>query len=66
MNADTPEMRKAIGAASSPKGKKKKNAWFKSVAHGEFLGDVIFNYIDLMEDKKLKEQLENLSDWIDA
>ena len=65
LNTDTPEMRKAIGAASSPKGEKKKNAWFKSVSHGESLGDVIFQYIDRMEDKKLKEQLKNLSNWID-
>lgn len=58
-NTDTLEMRRALGNAS------KDIEWFKRIDHGEFLGSVIFEFIDQMQDKKLKEQVENLSNWID-
>ena len=58
-DSDTLEMRKAIGNASSAK------EWFKRVDHGEFLGNTIFNHFDEMDDKKIKKQLEALSNWID-
>jgi len=61
-NTDTPEMRQAIGKASLVKDKE----WFKRIDHGEFLGSIIFKYFDNMKDKKLKEQLEHLSNWIDT
>jgi predicted ATP-dependent endonuclease of OLD family len=58
-NSDTPEMRQAIGKAS------KKAGWFKRTDQGEKLGSIIFDYFEEMKDKKLKNQLENLSNWID-
>lgn len=58
-NSDTLEMRNAIGNASIAK------KWFKRVDHGEFLGDTIFNHFDDMNDKRIKTQLEALSDWVD-
>jgi len=58
-NSDTPEMRQAIGKAS------KKAGWFKRTDQGEKLGSIIFGYFEEMKDKKLKDQLENLSNWID-
>ena len=67
-NTDTPEMRKAIVEASCSKdanGKEKKNAWFKRIDHGEFLGSTIFKYFEKMEGKKIKDQLKELSNWID-
>lgn len=58
-NTDTPEMRRALGNASKDK------EWFKRIDHGELLGLVVFEFFDQMQDKKLKEQLENISNWID-
>ena len=63
-NTDTLEMRQAMGKASLIK--KDNKEWFKRIDHGEFLGSIIFKYFDNMKDKKLKEQLENLSNWIDT
>jgi putative ATP-dependent endonuclease of the OLD family len=59
-NTDTSEIRKAIGVAS------KAGEWFKRIDYGEFLGEIIFKYFKEMNDKKIKNQLESLSDWIDA
>ncbi len=61
-NTDTFEIRQAIGNASLIKD----NEWFKRIDHGEFLGSIIFNYFGEMEDKKIKKQLEDLSNWIDT
>lgn len=63
-NTDTPEMRQAMGKASLIK--KDDKEWFKRIDRGEFLGSIIFKYFDNMKDKKLKEQLEHLSNWIDT
>jgi hypothetical protein len=59
MGSDTPEMRNAISKASIS------SKWFKRIDHGERLGEIIFHYLEAMNQKKLKEQLENLSKWID-
>lgn len=41
--------------------------WFKTIQHGEALGDIVFKYISEMEDGAcLKSILTSLSDWIDA
>jgi len=58
-NSDTPEMRQAMGKVS------KKAGWFKRTDQGEKLGSIIFKYFEEMKDKKLKNQLEKLSNWID-
>lgn len=60
-NTDTSEMRQALAEAS----RVDKKEWFKRIDHGEFLGSVIFDYFDQMKGKKLKEQLKNLSNWVD-
>ncbi len=60
-NKDTPEMRKALGLASVVKDKD----WFKRTDHGEFLGKVCCKYLSEMEDNRLKQQIEELSKWID-
>ncbi|MDA8214288.1 MAG: ATP-binding protein [Nitrospiraceae bacterium] len=56
---DTLEMRRAIAETA------KNKEWFKRIDHGEFLGSVIFKFFDQMEGKKLREQFESLSNWID-
>ena len=60
---DILEVRKALAEASIVKNKE----WFKSVGHGEKLGDTIFKYIDKIDDDtKLKNSLLGLSCWIDG
>ncbi|KZK93367.1 DNA replication and repair protein RecF [Pseudovibrio sp. Ad5] len=60
---DTRAVRKAIAAASIVK----KREWFKSVGHGEKLGEVIFRHIGgIEENAKLKKTLLGLSGWIDG
>jgi len=59
-NTDTPQIRKAIADASLVKDKE----WFKRIDHGEFMGDVLFKHFGDMTDKKIKNQLEGLSGWI--
>jgi putative ATP-dependent endonuclease of OLD family len=40
--------------------------WFKAIHHGEFIGEVIFNNFDEMnENVHLKSTLSKMSDWID-
>jgi predicted ATP-dependent endonuclease of OLD family len=60
-NTDNLEMRQAMGEASRIKDKE----WFKRIDRGEFLGSIVFKHLDNMKDKKLKGQLEGLSNWID-
>lgn len=55
----TPELRKAIGETAHD------NKWFKSISNGEVLGDLIFKYYDSLGNNKLKQQLDELSNWID-
>lgn len=60
---DHPELREALALASTTREKE----WFKRIDLGEFLGDVIFNYIDQMDGKNhLKMTLIALCDWIDS
>jgi ABC-type Na+ transport system ATPase subunit NatA len=58
-NSDTPKMRQAIGEVA------KNNKWFKRIDHGEKLAAIIFDYFEEMNDKKIKNRLESLSNWID-
>lgn len=57
--SDTPKIRLAMGKVA------KNNKWFKRIDHGENLGSIIFDYLEEMNEKKLKNQLEKLSKWID-
>jgi len=56
---DNPEIRQCLGKIA------KKKDWFKRIDHGEFLGSIIFEFYDQMKDKRLRGQIENLSNWID-
>jgi AAA15 family ATPase/GTPase len=43
------------------------NNWFKSIRAGEAMGNIIFNYLDQIEDgARLKQKLSQLMDWIDG
>jgi putative ATP-dependent endonuclease of the OLD family len=57
--ADSPQLRKAIGLAA------KSGSWFKTQTKAENLGDIIFKHFDNLSDNKLKNQLTELSNWID-
>ncbi|PAX99110.1 hypothetical protein CKO50_22880 [Pseudoalteromonas sp. HM-SA03] len=59
--ADNEAMRKALAKASVVK----KKEWFKSVGHGEMLGQVIFKYFDEITDTRLYQALNGLAEWID-
>lgn len=60
---DTSDLRAALAEVSTTKNKE----WFKRIDHGEFLGDVIFKYIDGMDSNvHLKKMLLSLSHWIDS
>jgi len=59
MNSITLKMRQAIGEVA------KKKPWFKRPDHGEKLGSIIFDCFEEMNDEKIKNQLESLSNWID-
>lgn len=60
-NSDSPIMRDALYNSSISK----KNEWFKRTDHGEFVGNVICNYLDEIKDEKLGHQIQELSKWID-
>jgi putative ATP-dependent endonuclease of the OLD family len=61
--SDTPEMREALAKASLVKEKE----WFKSIYHGEALGDIIFKYFDNIEPTThFKKMLMALSTWVDS
>ncbi len=62
-------LRERIVSEFKPKKKDESSGknWFKSVQHGETLGDIVFKYIGERENNThLKSTLNNLSDWIDA
>ena len=59
-NIDSPEIRKCLGIVSS------KNGWYKRIDHGQVIGKIICNALNQMEGKRIKEEIENLSNWIDA
>lgn len=60
MNSDSIEMRIAISEASH------KNEWFKRIDHGEYVGTVIFKYIDKIAQTHLAQMINNLSKWVDS
>ena len=63
LDNDTPELRNAIAIAAT----KKKGEWFKTIHHGEALGNIIFNYINEMDtDCHLRKTLTDLSSWVDG
>ena len=57
---DTEQIRLCLGIVSS------KNGWFKRIDHGEFLGNIICEYLPDLEGKKIKTEVDNISNWIDA
>ncbi len=60
-NVDSVQMRQAMAIASQVA----HNEWFKRIDYGEFLGSTIFNLFDKLDGKKIKEQIDGLSNWID-
>jgi len=58
---DSVEMRKTLAKVSTIEG----NEWFKRIDHGMFLGEVCCQYLDDMREEKLKQELNELSTWID-
>ena len=69
-DTENKEIRISLGKASTLK-KEKKNgdfenkAWFKRIDHGEFLGNIICKNLNELQDKKLGQQIQALSNWID-
>jgi crotonobetainyl-CoA:carnitine CoA-transferase CaiB-like acyl-CoA transferase len=63
LEEDSSEIRIALAAASTTKDR----AWFKRLDHGEAMGQIIFEYLDVMDDENhLKKMLLQLSKWIDS
>jgi len=59
-DSDNNEMRDALGSSA------KTGEWFKAVHHGEAMGDIIFKYLEQINNSAhLKTTLEGLSRWID-
>ena len=46
--------------------KDKDRKWFKRIDHGEFLGEVVFEFFDEMKDTRTRKNFETLSRWIDG
>ncbi|MFD2966281.1 ATP-dependent nuclease [Sphingobacterium bambusae] len=62
LEEDTSELRTALAKASVKKDKE----WFKRIDHGEFLGSIIFEYFDQINERALlKQNFEGLINWID-
>ncbi|MEI7999404.1 MAG: hypothetical protein WCH62_07870, partial [Candidatus Omnitrophota bacterium] len=59
-DVDAAQTRLAVGEAA------RSGEWFKRTYRGEFLGFVIFKYFQKIMNKKTKEQLNALIDWVDA
>lgn len=63
LEEDSSEIRIALAAASTTKDKE----WFKRLDHGEAMGQIIFQYMDVMDNENhLKQMLLQLSNWIDG
>jgi len=61
--SDTPEMRETLAKASIVREKE----WFKSIHHGEALGNIIFKFFnDIRPTTRLCQILTTLSNWVDA
>jgi putative ATP-dependent endonuclease of OLD family len=59
---DNPDFRRAVGKAA----KKKSNPWFKDIARGERLAEVIFPIIDEVKASPLAKTIANLRQWVDG
>ncbi len=60
---DSPELRMAIAETSIVK----KKEWFKTIHHGERLGEIMFGHINEMSDGvRLRDTLLGLSSWVDS
>jgi predicted ATP-dependent endonuclease of OLD family len=69
-NFDSPKIRDAIMKAATYKKPKNKGgyidkSWYKRIDHGETLGSILCQYLDQMGNKKIKTQVEILSNWMD-
>jgi putative ATP-dependent endonuclease of OLD family len=61
LTEDTPEIRKALGKASTEKDKD----WFKRTDHGEYLGEICCRNMEFFKGKKIHSQIVALNNWID-
>lgn len=62
-NNESPELRKALGKTA----KKGTMEWFKRQDYGEMMGNIIMaHYDELPEGCRLKQEIDNISDWMDA
>jgi putative ATP-dependent endonuclease of OLD family len=72
LQSETTAIRDALALASITSKKRtqnteKRDEWFKSIHHGEILGDIVFKHLNNMsEHSRLRKSLEKLSDWIDS
>ena len=57
---DSPDLRIALGEAA------KKNKWYKRQSYGEQLGVIILKHYDTLGNCKLKNEIDAISNWIDA
>jgi energy-coupling factor transporter ATP-binding protein EcfA2 len=58
---ESDELRKLLGDTSKAKD------WYKRIDHGEFIGKIILDDLDNMDDKKrIKQMFKELSNWIDS
>lgn len=62
-NHDSHELRTALGKAA----KKDSMEWFKRQEYGEMMGNIIMaHYDELAADCRLKQEIDMISEWIDA
>lgn len=59
-NTDTINVRKCLGIVSS------KSGWYKRIDHGEIIGSIVCQSLVGIEGKRIKSEIEDLSNWIDA
>lgn len=60
---ESPELRTALGKTA----KKETMVWFKRQDYGEMMGNVIMaHYGELTEGCRLKEEIDNISNWMDT
>lgn len=58
-DVESPEIREVLGDAAKEKG------WFKRIDHGEILGKACCGCLEEMNEKKIKIQFDEISEWID-
>jgi len=59
LKVDSLENRALLGTKAKEKG------WYKRTDHGEYLGELWFESLDNLEGKRLKNQYEDLKNWIE-